>query len=693
MRQMLALAVVGLASACYAESAGVRYGETLRDRSWMWGHQSWQVDGKHAKLFGLDVAKCDYPMVDGARSFGLENLNVIRWDMPDRGFRDSLKGMKRLTWPLSGCEGEAHTTYAELGDWTFAVAEEMENVTGFELDDYFIPKDRTPTLVRTPTGCRPACPARFSYEELLALKRRMREFRRPLELRLVVYDDLFRMREDPRDLLPAIEAVDAVTYWIWKADDLPKLKACFADYRKIAPTKPTYLGVYLWDFGGAREMPVSAVREQLETGLDWFRRGEIEGFVFLCSSICNRPYPAVAFCRDWLARHGDERWGGSPGGERDAGGTFSAPAKQTRADVLWTRPICVEKDRYIGWPTVCRRANGELLAVFSGDRDGHLCPWGKVQLVRSTDDGEAWTEPVTIANGMLDDRDAGIVEMPDGELLVSYFTSVAFRRPNVIAAHPEYARHDSKLDPRKVKEALGYWIIRSKDGGLTWSEPEKASCDQTPHGPILLRDGSLFQLGRRFGDSKVGVNEYGRTIVSSWRSTDAGRTWECLNADIPLPVGGTVRERFHEPHAVERADGVLVGHIRHEGSDNYMFQIVSKDGGRTWSAAEKTTILGFPPHLLRLDDGRLLCTYGRRFDPGFGEFAAVSDDGGKTWDTANEICLARSHCEDLGYPSTVGLGGDLFLTVYYQQPTQGRKPCLMATKWRLAKTQEKTQRK
>ena len=46
----------------------------------------------------------------------------------------------------------------------------------------------------------------------------------------------------------------------------------------------------------------------LKTGLRWFLDGEIEGFVILCSSICNRPYPAVAFCRNWIAKHGDSKW-------------------------------------------------------------------------------------------------------------------------------------------------------------------------------------------------------------------------------------------------------------------------------------------------------------------------------------------------------------------------------------------------
>ena len=240
---------------------------------------------------------------------GATDLNVIRWDKPDRAFRDSLRGMKRLTWPISGNAGEAHTTYAELGNWTFAVAEEMENVMGFELDDFFVSTNDTPTFVRTPDGISAVCPTRFPYGDLVELKRRMERFSRPLELRLVFYDDLLKERKDPRDLKPIIDVVDSVTYWVWCADNIERLEETFAAYRELAPEKPTYMGVYLWDFGGARPMPLDLLRRQLELGLGWFRKGEIEGFVFLCSSICNRPYPAVDFCRRWLAKHGDAKWG------------------------------------------------------------------------------------------------------------------------------------------------------------------------------------------------------------------------------------------------------------------------------------------------------------------------------------------------------------------------------------------------
>lgn len=45
------------------------------------------------------------------------------------------------------------------------------------------------------------------------------------------------------------------------------------------------------------------------------------------------------------------------------------PAPSPRAEIVWTRPICANPDRYIGWPSVARLQNGDLIAVFSGDRE------------------------------------------------------------------------------------------------------------------------------------------------------------------------------------------------------------------------------------------------------------------------------------------------------------------------------------
>ena len=377
--------------------------------------------------------------------------------------------------------------------------------------------------------------------------------------------------------------------------------------------------------------------------------------------------------------------------------TYNAPRNQTRAEILWTRPICVETNRYVGWPTVTRLKNGDLVVVFSGDRDAHVCPWGKVQFIRSKDGGETWSAPQTIANGPIDDRDAGLVELPDGELLVVYFTSIAYRTKRLLEGQwgPQtrqywWVRHDEKLSDEVRQSALGNFCVRSRDGGVTWSKPEKMSMKgQTPHGPILLRDGSLFQIGKVDKPptpSYMSIDPKIRTGITAERSTDGGRTWELLCQNIPAPPDDPPKMVYCEPNAVELSDGTIIGLVRYHGPDNCLRQAVSRDGGRTWTPMKATTLKGLPPHLIRLADGKVVVVYGRRLaDPGFGEFATISDDGGKTWDSANEICLAPSHNGDLGYPSTCLLPSGDLLTVYYQQqrPARGELPCIMATKWKV----------
>ena len=156
-------------------------------------------------------------------------------------------------------------------------------------------------------GRRMAGPTRCPFAQLVELRRRMDAYPRRLELRAVVYDELLDQRENPNDLAPVLELADSVTFWVWHAANMPKLPEYFRRYRAIAPGKRTYMGVYLWDFGGHRPMPDGALEMQLDMGLDLFRRGDIEGFVFLCSSICNRPLPTVAYVRRWLAEHGGEK--------------------------------------------------------------------------------------------------------------------------------------------------------------------------------------------------------------------------------------------------------------------------------------------------------------------------------------------------------------------------------------------------
>jgi len=358
--------------------------------------------------------------------------------------------------------------------------------------------------------------------------------------------------------------------------------------------------------------------------------------------------------------------------------TYDVPKDQTIATIDWVKPICKQPGRYIGWPTVCRRADNELLVVFSGDRDAHVCPWGKVQLVRSADDGESWSKPVTICNTPLDDRDAGIIETTDGSLIVNWFTSLAFDRKQ---APETWKRHAEKLTPEIREQWLGYWTRRSTDGGKTWDTPLQ-HLDSAPHGGIRLKNGQLVFVGKRSVE--------GRTELIVEESRDDARSWQQIGTVPQNPEDD--RNRYYEPHVVEAGDGRLVAMFRyhfHEKSGGrrrvekcLLRQSDSSDGGKTWTTCHTTPMQGYPPHLIRLKDDTLLCVYGRRCPP-YGEYACISRDGGQTWDTENEIRLAAAANGDLGYPASAQLADGSILTVYYQIAQPGEKTSLMATRWRL----------
>lgn len=273
------------------------YDETLRDRCWMWGHDIDQLDAPGNKWKLPAEGKMD--MVEACRMMGLENLNVIRWGNPPAEYRRKFDGMKRITWPICGHPDEPNATFEDMCEYDFRLADEMPNLIGFEMDDFFRP-DLPPVTVETPFGRRQSLQSVFPYEKLLALRRRVDACSRPLDLRVVVYDGLLE-KEDL--FVPCADLATAATFWTWKGADLMKLERNFRKYRDLLPAKPTFLGVYLWDFGEAKPMKMDYLMYELEYGLDLWRRREIEGFVFLATSICNKNLPTVEYVRQWLAEH------------------------------------------------------------------------------------------------------------------------------------------------------------------------------------------------------------------------------------------------------------------------------------------------------------------------------------------------------------------------------------------------------
>ena len=56
----------------------------------------------------------------------------------------------------------------------------------------------------------------------------------------------------------------------------------------------------------------------------------------------------------------------------------SAPRPRVESIVT----ISQDPEFYHGWATLAARSNGELLVAYSGGRESHVCPFGRVELIR-----------------------------------------------------------------------------------------------------------------------------------------------------------------------------------------------------------------------------------------------------------------------------------------------------------------------
>ena len=350
---------------------------------------------------------------------------------------------------------------------------------------------------------------------------------------------------------------------------------------------------------------------------------------------------------------------------------------------------------YFGWPSVARMNDGTLVAVASGLRNAHVCPYGRTAILISRDDGETWSSPRIVNDTPFDDRDAGVVALDGRRILVSWFTSdnrdlmtERIEDPENTDAIQGWRSGMAWMSDESSNRFCGAWVRQSDDGGETWQPPVRVLVN-TPHGPIRLANGKLLYFGKEFGMNPAERGQIAGRIMAI-ESDDDGVTWDNLG-DVPIYPGSDFRN-YHEPHVVELPDGRLIGHIRtqnHSGKEVTalgietfsIMQSESNDGGKTWTEMHHLGFHGSPPHLLRHSSGTLVCTYGYRKAP-FGQRVALSYDSGGSWEH-DFVIRDDGPGSDLGYPGSVELEDGSIFSLYYQKVKEGDRCGLLWSRWDL----------
>lgn len=280
---------------------------------------------------------------------------------------------------------------------------------------------------------------------------------------------------------------------------------------------------------------------------------------------------------------------------------------------------------FVGWEGPLRLKNGTWLVAFSAGY-WHASPPTPFRLDKSVLD--EWTRigmPTNVAaptggRAMIMRSIDGGVTWSKPETLID--TPADDRHPNlaempdgtVLCTFFTYPGNGDFVKDAALRSRVT--ILRSKDGGKSWDKNPIY-----PPSPFLAdaTDGPIVVLKDgsamlvTYGGSAVGVPEQ----VAVFRSTDSGRKWKLLSV-----LKGD--HEMSEPSIAQLPDGRLVLMVRPEGEIAW-----SDDLGKTWTKPISFGMRMYEPGLLALRDGTLLCIHGSY---GAGGLRAIfSTDGGRTW--------------------------------------------------------------
>ena len=206
------------------------------------------------------------------------------------------------------------------------------------------------------------------------------------------------------------------------------------------------------------------------------------------------------------------------------------------------------------FPVLIATERGTLLAAVRGGA-GHLGLAGRMEVIRSLDQGKSWSPPAVVADSERDDRNPALGISNRGTVILAY------QGQGNYDSEGNYAENEGS-DPRTVETLF----TRSHDDGVSWERPVPLAVTNltsaSPFGKIVSQaDGTLLMAVYN---------------ADSWlvRSRDDGQSW----GEASLIGTGMSETALHV-----LPNGALLAVMRGSGNGDPLFTTHSSNGGHNRS--------------------------------------------------------------------------------------------------------------